>query len=188
MVKNNTNSVTYRLRSFGMALIVITLLIASSSQALANSGPCEVGKIGDRVWEDIIFNGIQDEGEPGVEGVTVNLYNSCSNEKVATTITNETGFYLFEGVPGNCQSYYIEFVLPAGWRFTLADVGNYATDSDADPITGLTERTNLEDCENDYTWDAGLVRVTTDIPEFPTIVLPMAAIIGLAFIFRRRNE
>ena len=28
----------------------------------------------------------------------------------------------------------------------------------------------------------------TEIPEFPTIALPIAAIIGLAFVFQRRNE
>jgi hypothetical protein len=188
MVKNSVNSVTYQVRSIGIVLIVITLLIASSSLALANSGPYEFGKIGDRVWEDINFNGIQDEGEPGVEGVTVNLYDCCTMILVATTTTDENGSYCFEDIPANYQSYYIEFVLPAGWKFTLADIGHYATDSDADPVTGLTVCTNLANGEEDYTWDAGLVRVTNEIPEFPTIALPMAAIIGLAFIFRRRNE
>jgi hypothetical protein len=188
MIKNSVNSVTYQVRSIGIVLTVITLLIASSSLALANSGPYEFGKIGDRVWEDINFNGIQDEGEPGVEGVTVNLYDCCTMILVATTTTDENGSYCFEDIPANYQSYYIEFVLPAGWKFTTADVGNYDVDSDADPVTGLTVCTNLANGEEDYTWDAGLVRVTNEIPEFPTIALPMAAIIGLAFIFRRRNE
>ena len=36
--------------------------------------------------------------------------------------------------------------------------------------------------------DISTIVVTTSIPEFPTIALPIAAILGLAFIFQRRKE
>ena len=37
-------------------------------------------------------------------------------------------------------------------------------------------------------WTASATTATTTIPEFPTIALPIAAILGLAFIFQRRKE
>ncbi len=37
-------------------------------------------KLGDRVWDDLNANGIQDAGEPGIDGVTVNLYKAGDTE------------------------------------------------------------------------------------------------------------
>lgn len=117
---------------------------------------CEVklAAIGDFVWIDINMNGIQDEGEPGKKGVTVSLYD-CQNNFVASTTTNNDGLYLFDNLmPGD---YYIEFKKPAGYFFTMQDQGGDDTkDSDADPATGTTICTTLEEGETDLTWDAGL--------------------------------
>ncbi|MFO8007312.1 MAG: SdrD B-like domain-containing protein [Candidatus Brocadiia bacterium] len=115
--------------------------------------------IGDRVWEDLDEDGIQDAGEPGVEGVTVNLY-TCADTLVASTTTDANGLYLFDGLtPGD---YYVEFVLPDGYAFTLQDQGaDDALDSDADPTTGQAICTGLEGGETDLTWDAGLVQTAT---------------------------
>jgi hypothetical protein len=41
-------------------------------------GKC-FGTIGDFVWNDLNSNGIQDTGEPGLNGVTVNLYDYQDN-------------------------------------------------------------------------------------------------------------
>ena len=53
-----------------------------------------VGAIGDRIWSDADGDGIQDPGEPGIGGVTVELYDVLGN-LVATTITAPDGTYLF---------------------------------------------------------------------------------------------
>lgn len=196
MLKKWMSSGTYSLRPVWMIMIAVSFIMILSLQVSAQTLACEpnepceteVGSIGDLVWEDLNNNGIQDDGEPGIEGVTVNLYKCCSMALVATTTTDENGNYLFVDVPGNIESYYVEFVLPPGWEFTIADNGHWAIDSDANPETGITECTNLENCEVDLSWDAGMVRVTNNIPEFPSIALPMAGIIGLALIFRKRNE
>jgi len=51
-------------------------------------------EIGNYVWNDANGNGLQDAGEEGIEGVTLNLYDSECN-LVGTTVTNENGIYAF---------------------------------------------------------------------------------------------
>ena len=69
-------------------------------------------KLGDFVWDDLNGDGIQDPGEPGVEGVVVNLYRDGETVPFATTTTGPDGEYVFTGlVPGG---YEVEFVPPAG--------------------------------------------------------------------------
>jgi TolB protein len=106
------------------------------------------------VWFDVNQNGLQDPGEVGVQGVTVRLYRG-NGTYLATTVTGHTGFYLFYNLePGD---YFVEFVLPDGYVFTLKNVGkDIHLDSDADPVTGRAKVTNLEDKEIDSSWDAGI--------------------------------
>ena len=111
---------------------------------------------GDRVWDDLDGDGIQDAGEPGIPSVTVRLYDPASN-LVATTTTDANGLYAFTNTaPG---AYFAQFVRPAGYEFTLRDKGaNNSLDSDADPATGRTVPTTLTSGESDLTWDAGFYR------------------------------
>ena len=39
----------------------------------------DLGALGDYVWHDLNANGVQDEGEPGINGVTVRLYD-CAGQ------------------------------------------------------------------------------------------------------------
>lgn len=116
----------------------------------------ELAAIGDYVWHDLNMDGIQDEGEPGVPGVVVNLYD-CQDVFIATMMTDANGRYLFDELtPGD---YYVEFILPEGFVFSPQDQGmDDAVDSDADVMTGRTICTNLEAGETDLTWDAGIWR------------------------------
>ena len=50
--------------------------------------------VGDRVWNDADGDGVQDAGEPGITGVTVELLDSTGNV-IATTITAGDGIYTF---------------------------------------------------------------------------------------------
>ncbi len=113
-----------------------------------------LASIGDRVWYDSNQNGIQDGGEAGVPGVAVSLY-TCQDVFVASQNTNAIGEYLFDGLlPGD---YYVVFTLPAGYLFSPRDQGDDdAQDSDADPTTGRTVCTKLDEGEADMTWDAGI--------------------------------
>ena len=114
----------------------------------------ELAAIGDYVWHDHNMDGIQDEGEPGIAGITVTLYD-CQDVALTTTTTDANGFYIFmDLVPGD---YHVGFELPAAWTFSPQDQGtDDAVDSDADPVTGMTVCTTLDAGETDLTWDAGM--------------------------------
>ena len=136
--------------------------------------PSFLAELGNYVWVDTNNNGLQDDGNTGVNGVTVNLYSDVDGDGIAepggddgapvqTDVTSDLagvpGFYLFEDLlPGD---YFVEFdtaTIPASFVLTDDDVGvDDAIDSDADPISGLTVVTNLQPSESDLTWDAGLV-------------------------------
>ncbi len=117
---------------------------------------CSAGwtTLGDYVWYDTNQDGIQDGGESGISGVTVNLFTD-SDVLSDTTTTDSAGLYNFANLtPGD---YYVEFVPPSGYSFTQKDQGADDTiDSDADPVTGQTITTTLTAGENDSTWDAGM--------------------------------
>jgi hypothetical protein len=91
--------------------------------------------IGDLVWRDTDGDGIKDSGESGREGATVRL-RQCDGSLLATTTTNTQGNYAFRNLgQGN---YRVEFVQPAGTSYSPYQVGNDATNSDANPSTGLS--------------------------------------------------
>ena len=111
--------------------------------------------IGDYVWNDEDEDGIQDPDETGIDGITVELY-TCNDEFIASTITSGGGIYEFSAFPTG--SYYVKFIAPSGYEFTLQDVGSDDTiDSDADPNTGETVCIDFAGTSNeDDTWDAGM--------------------------------
>ncbi len=117
----------------------------------------ELAEIGNYVWYDNNYDGVQDSDEQGVGNVTVKLYDE-NDTLVATTTTGSDGSYLFEDlVPG---VYYVEFdldTLPADYSATRQNSGtDDAKDSDADPSTGRTIRTTLDSGESDTDWDFGI--------------------------------
>jgi|GEM_PF-1020743 len=81
------------------------------------------GSIGDRVWSDTDADGVQDVGEPGVNGVTVTLRADLDGDgsyesTVGTTTTAGDGGYSFTGLaPG---AYLVSVTAPAGMSATTA--------------------------------------------------------------------
>ncbi len=130
--------------------------------------PVETCEIGDRVWNDLNKNGIQDAGEPGVEGIPVKLYD-CDDNLIASKTTDANGYYLFENV--TTGNYYVKFFAPTGWVFTLKDQGSSDLfDSDADPNTGRTDCFSIDPpyCDSNSTrWDAGIYE--HQVPQFGSI-------------------
>jgi len=116
--------------------------------------PVEPAALGDYVWEDRNANGVQDENEPGLNGVTVNLYD-CDGNPVASTTTADdasgnAGYYLFDDLTPGC--YEVEFVVPEGYVFSPQDQGaDDGVDSDANPTSGRTDPINLAAGETDQT-------------------------------------
>ena len=95
------------------------------------------GSVGNFLWIDNNGNGIQDNNEPGVNDVSVMLYDGNSN-LINETITadndeGDAGYYLFENVTAG--DYFIVFDLPEGYLPTAAfRGGNSSMDSD---VTGM---------------------------------------------------
>jgi hypothetical protein len=117
--------------------------------------PVAKASIGDFVWEDKNYNGVQDGGESGIANVTVKLLNSA-NTVLATTTTDSSGKYLFSNLtPGD---YKVQVVAPSGYGVTKQDQGSdNAKDSDINS-SGITALTTLSADEDDLRWDAGLYR------------------------------
>lgn len=103
-------------------------------------------------WEDADNNGIRDAGEtiPDNSSITVTLLSQ--GNWIANTVTDSEGKYSIDA-PDNA-TYVISFWKPDGYRYTLQDVGNDDTDSDADS-NGFTEEFT-PDGITDYKYDVGV--------------------------------
>lgn len=133
------------------------LLPAEPIKVGIESFPGSVPFHGDFVWNDLNGNGLQDAGEPGIDGVTVTMYrdngdgipNPANDTEVRTTVTGNGGLFLFSDfLLGN---YFLEFTnLPAGFNPTHTNVGgNNAIDSDGliTPVTNFGSTTDNRTCD-----------------------------------------
>ena len=82
----------YTRNTLTCALIIFVFLILA-----VTSNTSGAASVGDFVWQDTNGNGMQDQGEPGIGGVTLNLLNR-SGQFLSETITNEFGEYKFDGL------------------------------------------------------------------------------------------
>ncbi|MDR3572311.1 MAG: sortase, partial [Anaerolineaceae bacterium] len=133
-------------------------LVSGQNDPTWDAGLYRMAALGDFVWEDKNADGIQDAGEPGLSGVTVNLMDGAGTSEVATTTTDSAGKYSFTNLlPG---SYSVQFVEPSGYQFSPYQQGSDATlDSNADTISGKTAQITLISGQNDTSWDAGLYQM-----------------------------
>ena len=121
--------------------------------------------VGDRVWEDLNGNGIQDDGEPGINGVLVRLYKKGKGiiGSVLTRKDDETGldgYYLFDNLSSG--EYYIKVNIPGSYYLTRPDVRNN-DDMDSDINDGNGYNTSgyfhLGVNERKHDVDAGAFRL-----------------------------
>jgi hypothetical protein len=110
------------------------------------------GEIGDRVWVDLNADGVQDPGEPGIDGATVDLFlNGSFHDSVETSGDGRYHFGLLD--PG---SYHLEVTPPGGYQGVPQGAGLDGTlDSDVDQTTGATTAFNLAEGEIRTDLDAG---------------------------------
>ena len=141
----------------------VTLTAVAPTNLTVDAGlVTALGSIGDKVFRDTDRDGIQDAGEPGVEGVTVTLLDSTGNPVAGVNpqTTDAAGGYLFDNL--SLGIYRVRFSnLPAGTRFTTQNAGlDPSVDSDADPDTGTTGPVTLTILfPSIRTVDAGVVPV-----------------------------
>ncbi len=142
----------------------------------------EPASVGNFAWLDSDSDGIQDSGEPGLDGITVNLLDANGDQLYRDPATGlistdagfgwpamsvvtgddpstpgvETGWYGFDELPPG--TYRLEFVPTAAHGPTIENAGgDDAADSDVDPLTGLSHLVVLDPGENDSTIDAGFI-------------------------------
>lgn len=130
-------------------------VVSGQEESSLDVGLYQPSAISDYVWEDLDGNGIQDAGEPGINGASVSLFD-LNDELVATAVADENGLYVFDGlIPGQ---YYLQFLAPEDYVFTQQDQGdNDVVDSDAD-ASGLTGVIALTSGQVDTTQDAGILQ------------------------------
>jgi hypothetical protein len=103
-----------------------------------------VGSIGNRVWYDINGNGLQDAGEVGIAGVTLELGDAPGVLR-STTATAKDGTYSFGGLPDGTYSVTIVTTsLPEG-LLASDDLDGIATpDTAVVTLTGGQNRTDVD--------------------------------------------
>jgi len=125
--------------------------------------------ISDFVWHDLDGDGIQDRGEPGIDGVRVNLLAARTLRQIADTSTARGGKYGFDGLAAG--EYIVEFIAPDSFRFSPRDQGDDdLLDSDANRETGRTDVIALPPSANVNSVDAGLLRFAA-----PALTLTISA-------------
>ena len=112
--------------------------------------------LGSLVWYDTDQDGVQDDGEPGVQGVVVQLHDdpTCSTTHTYSGTTGLDGGYLFTDL--TTSTVCLQFPdIPAGWQISPRDQGSDDTvDSDAAPLSARIESIDLQ--TDDLDQDVGL--------------------------------
>lgn len=116
--------------------------------------------IGDRVWEDLNYDGVQSPGEPGLANVRVALFNTYY-QVLAETFTDANGQYAFHNL--NADTYVVAVTAPDGYYFTRQGAfGNSMLDANSVVnALGQTGMINLNAWRKALNVDAGLYRQIT---------------------------
>ena len=110
----------------------LDVTVAGSNVTGTNFGYSQLGTVGDTIYSDANGNGVQDPGEPGIGGVTVDLLDSAG-AVIATTTTAPDGSYLFENVDGVAagQDYTVVVTDTGGVLTGFTQTGDPEGDNDS---------------------------------------------------------
>ncbi|ENY5524876.1 MSCRAMM family adhesin SpsD [Staphylococcus pseudintermedius] len=103
-------------------------------------------RIGDFVWRDEDHNGVQNDGEHGLEGVLVTL-KTADGVVLNTTTSDANGHYQFTNVQKG--KYIVEFTTPEGYEATSKHT-TANTEKDSDGLIA-----NIDVTQDDMSIDAG---------------------------------
>ena len=156
----------------GFGSLEIPYVHASPSKAGTNTlvpepVPCD-NQIGDFVWHDLDHDGVQDAGEPGIDGVQLKLYSDDGdgiwdpdvNQVAGTRTTASGGRYLFQTIPAG--DYFVKVVdstVPTGYVLT--------TDNDPTPLITLTEGQSYLQADFGYTAAYGELEIKKTLTSTP---------------------
>lgn len=145
--------------------------------------------VGDYVWEDTDRDGLQDEGEPGIPGVTLTLtgpdgeqVTDVLGQPVVPVETDANGYYVFENLPvlPDGQHYTVTVTPPVGYEPTVESASDdRALDSEAISGIAVSWQDLSRDGASDMTLDFGFVKPVTPSPSptptpSPTVTPPPA--------------
>ncbi len=135
---------TFDLDGLGSANIATVTLAVSQDRDDVDFGYVQLGSIGDRVWDDVDNDGVQDAGEVGLNGVTVNVLDG-GGVVIATATTSGDGGYTFGGLLGGAYTAQVDAsTLPAGYEPTF-DLDGLTTINSASLVLGTGEdRTDVD--------------------------------------------
>jgi len=111
--------------------------------------------IGDFVWEDKNFNGVQDSLETGIADVEIYLL-ATNGDTLLTTTTDVNGIYSIDGI--RVDDYEVRFEIDSVYLPTMQSIGTEDLDSDIDNLgsTGVIDFDILDMPYSDV--DAGYFR------------------------------
>lgn len=128
------------------------------------------GSIGDFVWHDLNKDGILDAGEPGIDGVTVNLKDDTGTLS-ATTTSGPNGFYQFTGLcAGDYTVEVDETTLPSGFVPTTSNAPSSAPENDSNGSPA--DVTLPADDSSDQTIDFGYITAPCTLEVEKKCVVP----------------
>ena len=146
------------------------------TQVYADSGQIKTGiveaqvvnrSISGKVWEDTNKDGVIDNNEAGIAGITIKLINTTTNQEVGNTTTNEQGKYNFTGL--DKAKYKVKIEYEDKYYLTEQEVGDNieinskfnTTTKETDEITKLDSILSPEIVEENV--NAGLIKITYNI-------------------------
>lgn len=97
-----------------LSIIQPLVLLPAAAEAAEEEEESETGLLFGRKYHDQNANGLKDDGEPGLAGVTIKLYDG--SEVASTTLTDSEGYFGFYGVAP--EDYRVCEEVPAGWQQT----------------------------------------------------------------------
>ncbi len=109
--------------------------------------------IGDYVWHDLNYDGLQQANEPGVPNVRLELINR-SRELISSTVTDENGAYQFDDIP---PGYYaVQAKLSETWNVTKRVFTDNERNSDFDIVFRRTGFIIIDGEQDRFDLDLGL--------------------------------
>ncbi|UYN88775.1 MAG: DUF3048 C-terminal domain-containing protein [Anaerolineales bacterium] len=121
---------------------LVLLETGTEVEPMVEEGPARAAITG-RSWLDENANGLQDDGEPGLEGVLVQLLNS-DGDAMDEKHTGPDGEYILDDVVTE-SNYQLAFFPPEGYEITQMDTGDDdSIDSDVGQLSGQTALHTLD--------------------------------------------
>ncbi|MBK8669341.1 MAG: hypothetical protein IPN89_07695 [Saprospiraceae bacterium] len=149
----NSSQITH---TFGANTTQTFMAISGGNYCEKNQGFHCTASITSRVWLDEEANGIQNNGEQGLSGITALLYDQ-QNRFITWSITDYNGVCVFDSLASG--QYYVHFIMADGSNFSPAHQGDEIADSDVDGTygTGTTNLITLGSCQYMLHIDAGVL-------------------------------